>query len=148
MILAVIVIVIIAVAVGLVVSSSNNEESGGDGEPTTPPTTQTTSDWEYLRDQLLASSISPNRFSDPLSSQYMALDWLVHEDPAGLDIRETDRSTLFHRYILAVLFFSTNGYDWTEPRGFLSNSSVCDWTGITCDVTESITEIAIGTSIA
>lgn len=36
------------------------------------------------------------------------------------------------RSVLVSLFLSTNGNDWLNKTGWLSNSQVCDWYGVTC----------------
>lgn len=52
------------------------------------------------------------------SPQSAALDWLVEEDVAELCPEDTN---LVQRYVLAVLYYSTNGDDWIEcsaPEAF------------------------------
>ena len=88
-------------------------------------------------------------FSDLTSSHSMAVSWLL-EDDHSLDVEPVEVSDefiniLLRRYVLALLYFSTNGDQWNTKDGFLGNASVCDWWGITCDVTDSITIIDLST---
>ena len=77
-------------------------------------------DFEYMQDQLLEWNVSTRAsLSDPTSPQYEALDWLVHHDRARLNVRQTERSILMDRYAVAVLYYSTNGAQWTSQRGHL-----------------------------
>jgi len=76
----------------------------------------------------------------PSSPQGRALFWVAHEDEfelASLD------DLLLQRYAMAVLYFSTKGDNWAQcsasgdspcddRAAFLSNSSVCEWGGISC----------------
>ena len=57
----------------------------------------------------------------------------------------SDTSFIIERYIAALLYYSTNGHNWLssttssqssqENNGLfmMSNSSHCDWYGISCD---------------
>ena len=74
------------------------------------------------------------------SPQFKAADWIVNEDELALDLEAVN---LIQRYALAVLYFATSGYQWhttLNPKvigenatQFLSESSECDWIGISCD---------------
>ena len=105
---------------------------------------------DYLRNQSIVEDDSALFDEDVFSPQYQALDWLIHEDPVVVSngLRDINaRSALVDRYILAVLYFSTNGGQWKNNQLYLSGSSVCDWWGIGCDVTGSITRIVMCTYI-
>uniref|UniRef100_A0A7S1VCQ9 L domain-like protein n=1 Tax=Grammatophora oceanica TaxID=210454 RepID=A0A7S1VCQ9_9STRA len=74
--------------------------------------------------------------------QFKSLEWLLASDERFLC---PDDPTLYQRFSLAVLYFSTNGDNWTScgaassasycegDNRFLSKVSECDWFGITCD---------------
>jgi hypothetical protein len=86
-------------------------------------------------------------FSNTNSSQYQALDWLVNNDELKLC---SDDDTLTQRYILAVLYFETNGDEWfnctrlqDSTCAFLSAAGECRWGGIECDSTNSVARINI-----
>jgi hypothetical protein len=88
-----------------------------------------TSDIEFLQNR-----------TTPL--QYAALDWLANVDTWEVDIDSIQEPQVFvERYVLALLFFSTNGTLW-KNQNFLNSTSVCDWSGkdddgnskgVTCD---------------
>jgi hypothetical protein len=61
------------------------------------------------------------------SSQIEAIDWLANEDPAMLDFKTTPIRTILERYVVVTLYYSLNGPDWENQRGFLSEESVCNW---------------------
>jgi hypothetical protein len=82
---------------------------------------------------------------DESSSQYKALWWIVHEDPAQTmalmmqDEAQSLSNMIVECYVMAVLYFSTDGPNWLQQMNFLSNSSICDWddlyngiNGVTC----------------
>lgn len=59
-----------------------------------------------------------------------ATHWILSDDhtiPAN-----GTRDFLTHRYILALLYYSTNGGDW-KRKPFLTLDHHCTWYGITCD---------------
>ena len=66
----------------------------------------------------------------------------VMKDPNG---ENYSKSRAIQRFALATIYFSTNGDQWNTKDGFLGNASVCDWWGITCDVTDSITIVDLST---
>jgi hypothetical protein len=70
----------------------------------------------------------------------LALIWLVADDySSGM----TDMVTLTNRYVLALLFQTWTGANWTTNDGWLSSQPECTWYGITCDGT-AITGIELG----
>ena len=60
---------------------------------------------------------------DPNSPQSKALNWL--ESSANREISEAQR--LLQRYALATLYYSTNGDDWINNIGWLSEENECNW---------------------
>jgi len=92
---------------------------------------------------------------EPESPQAEAYEWLLDEQIVCPDEEED----VLQRYVMAVLYFSTNGDSWTnctraeasavnptlcpsDGTRFLSTSDVCFWFGVTCG-RSSITEISI-----
>jgi len=61
---------------------------------------------------------------DTDSPQYQAACWMIYDDPYHVTVAD---NSLVQRYILAVLFFSTNGWDWYWKLSFLSPVSECNW---------------------
>ena len=98
------------------------------------------------REQLMFARLSnitdPTVLSNPDSPQGQAYNWITQED--GLQLSPTD-PTLEQRYILASLYYSTNGDGWgvcfqgalenecrREYNPFLSANPECTWYGISC----------------
>eukprot|EP00592_Proboscia_alata_P012143 CAMPEP_0194393626 /NCGR_PEP_ID=MMETSP0174-20130528/123402_1 /TAXON_ID=216777 /ORGANISM="Proboscia alata, Strain PI-D3" /LENGTH=962 /DNA_ID=CAMNT_0039189331 /DNA_START=60 /DNA_END=2948 /DNA_ORIENTATION=- len=84
---------------------------------------------------------STSVFNDTSSPQFQALDIIAKTSEeiiplplSLLDIRlettETNRddiSKLVQLYVMSVLYYSTNGNDWSHDSGFFQNSNVCQW---------------------
>ncbi len=62
---------------------------------------------------------------------------LANGDPAMLDLNSTPTVILVQRYVLAVLYYATNGEAWVNTVRFLSAPLVCGWnngqTGALCN---------------
>ena len=66
---------------------------------------------------------SPEDLNRPTSPQSRALDWLIRVDEVA-----RGEADLTQRYVLATLFFGTNGDTWEINRDWLSpTKSVCEW---------------------
>jgi hypothetical protein len=92
---------------------------------------------------------------DPQSPQFQAMQWILNDDP--LQLLASDKPQILQRYVLATLYFSTNGDTrWdscgppsgTTPCGnvvqrFLSGAPGCMWLGVNCDVNQEIEGINI-----
>eukprot|EP00592_Proboscia_alata_P015579 CAMPEP_0194394034 /NCGR_PEP_ID=MMETSP0174-20130528/123631_1 /TAXON_ID=216777 /ORGANISM="Proboscia alata, Strain PI-D3" /LENGTH=852 /DNA_ID=CAMNT_0039189789 /DNA_START=100 /DNA_END=2654 /DNA_ORIENTATION=+ len=63
------------------------------------------------------------------SPQYLAMDWIVNHDEANMALKDEDK--IVQRYILAVLYYSTQGKNWNNQCNFLSEKDVCDWNEFT-----------------
>jgi hypothetical protein len=124
-------------------------------QPTrSPSASPTLSELEYLI-QLLSPISGRDALLDESSSQNRALHWLGFEDPN--DHRSTNPSVLEDRYILALLYFCTQGDSWEDPLDFLTNSSVCEWPpareddseyvkGVRCNNQGEVVRIRLGAS--
>lgn len=85
------------------------------------------------------STISaPSALADINSPQSKAAAWIA----TSQGICPSDANVL-QRYVLAVLYFATNGESWIDQLGFLSSANECEWTGIDCDSSGKVTSIAI-----
>jgi hypothetical protein len=139
----------------LVVRLTNKSESVYDEfAPTSPPT--------YVSDMELARAIfTPLSGNDALldesSPQYKALWWMVHEDPAKMmmtipDETQSSSSRIIELYVLALLYFSTDGPNRFEQGSFLGNTLICDWhvltgNGVVCNEEGSAVLLGIGTFV-
>jgi hypothetical protein len=121
----------------------------------------------------VSSAATPNFNS--ASPQDLALKWLIHNDVFVSCLDEESTSTIVQRYVLAVLYFSTSGGNWSDcsasetlteetcglkvstlysehaPNGgtkaWLSPVSECEWGGVICNQdTMQVDQIEIGKS--
>lgn len=118
---------IAALAVGIVLSQLLPPNSGESPPPDESPGEDPR--LTAFREQL-AVEFNDSTFDDKDSAQYRALEWLALEDAMQLDPNATAFPVLKERYVIALLYFSTNGPDWKHQYSFLSNSSVCSWNEI------------------
>ena len=85
--------------------------------------------------------------SDGTTAQGKAMEWLARDDPAALDFDTTGFNILAERYVLALLYFASNGLNWAQQYSFLSSNSVCEWNGdevgTFCDQNGNIVEIVL-----
>jgi hypothetical protein len=88
--------------------------------------------------ETIESSVGSDIFEEG-TSDYEALQWLAFKDPMKLPVTSTMEQVL-ERFVLANLYFSTNGPQWKPQYNFLSGKSVCQWNdggvndvGIYCD---------------
>jgi hypothetical protein len=73
-------------------------------------------------DAYIRTLSSPDAFRDDTSAQSRALNWLLN-----IDLTTGGQSEVTERYVLATLFYSTQGETWESSRDWLSAKSVCDW---------------------
>jgi hypothetical protein len=92
---------------------------------------------------LIGPTITSNieLFQDPKTPQYAALQWLADLDEWNMDI-DIDSPPIqvwVERYVLALLYHSTNGNSWSTEFNFLQSTSACEWSnleleeGVICD---------------
>jgi hypothetical protein len=67
------------------------------------------------------------------TAQFKALDWLANQDEARMDFEIVSTVELLERFVLALLFFPTDGDSWSNSAGFLGPTSVCNRTGVLCE---------------
>ena len=86
---------------------------------------------ETIEQILLENYISnPSTFNNTSSPQYQALNWMANEGGATTIIASNiEQATpyIIQRYILAVLYYITNGPKWRNQYDFLSNVTECEW---------------------
>jgi hypothetical protein len=108
-------------------------------DPTTSPTMlEVTTKFTQLVN--LIGAVTPDvNFEDRTTPQYVALDWLANVDTWEVDIDSVDPQVFVERYVLALLFLSTEGESWRKDYNFLAPTSVCDWSqsvkGVICNGT-------------
>jgi hypothetical protein len=117
--------------------------------PSTSPSSLPTVDrFAYLAQLIVPMS---NAAFDPTTVQYMAVDWLAHVDPAALALETTSFDIIRDRFVLAVIYFATNGEEWRLGFGgtpWMTALSVCAWEFVRCsDGTGVVVEIDSGKSL-
>jgi hypothetical protein len=131
-------VVVIAVAIGLGVGLSG-ESMGGSSDLFDSNSGGGANDrkfsYEALTDYLIANEIatSDTLFSS-VSPQAQAGRWLANDDERNLNLPSSDVSTKagYHfvtRFVLATLYYATDGDNWRIPFNFMSSEDVCAWRG-------------------
>jgi hypothetical protein len=64
--------------------------------------------------------------------QYLAVNWLANQDVANLAVPTLTINSVvgyryMFRYVLAVVYFSTEGYEWTGQLSFMTGRDICGW---------------------
>lgn len=74
--------------------------------------------------------------------QRQALEWLIYSD----ELFATNKDKIRQRFVLATLYFSTNGENWYNSTDYLTSKDECDW-GLsdynTCSIDGLITELKL-----
>lgn len=84
--------------------------------------------YNYIRVKL-RGIIQHQALKDPNSIQSRTLEWLADEDPRQLD---PDEFEILERYILALLFISTGGKQWSHKANWMSAAHICEWENVEC----------------
>jgi len=69
----------------------------------------------------------PALLNDPSSPQYRAYEWAVKLHPPTQQELDINPMRLIQRYVLAVLYYITNGSEWTDSTGWLDTHNECTW---------------------
>lgn len=95
--------------------------------PTSAPTMAPTFTESGIREFVETSLTAPTNLQDLQSPQSRALDWLIEQNELGSPLSDPD--ILTQRFVLAVLYYSTNGDGtWLSKRNWMDpNRSVCEW---------------------
>lgn len=134
-----VVLLVVILAIAIPVSRNNNAEpvpapspqgGGDDGAPPTPspvafaPTEAGTE--ERTRESIaeMLASISADggiALNTENSAQYLALDWIMTN--ANLHVYSEEK--LIQRYVMATLYYATNGPTWKDKWGWLTDADEC-----------------------
>ena len=126
-------------------SSLDTPSSSSDGIPTSSPTSTLDGLLNVLENRVI--SLSGDKVLLNVSSpQFQAYHWLLQQDTQILKLEHNDNSSsinlLMDRYVLAVVYFSTDGPNWASRSDFLTMLPVCNWT-IQGDNDSSLTVLGI-----
>ena len=81
--------------------------------------------------------------SETMSAQAKAKIWLKEQNQTEMELC-SPYSTL-QRYVLAILYYSTDGNHWMQRGKFLSDDNVCHWRGVFCDESDTVvTKLVLG----
>jgi hypothetical protein len=88
------------------------------------------------------------RLENERSPQYRALSWLRANPPTA---EELAFKPVAQKYVLAVLYFSTNGDRWLNSTGWFTNNNECEWfstatSGSYCDNLGRVTSIDLASN--
>lgn len=88
------------------------------------------------------STVSGMReLADFNSARYQAACWLVHDDLKKL---EANDSKLIQRYILSVIYLTSDGPNWEAHLGFMGGKDECDWEAVDCNENNLVNYIYLG----
>ena len=74
-----------------------------------------------------------------------AIEWM-RNDTWSPPYWVSDRLAFYlQRYVLATLWFETDGLNWFNEGNWMSPLSVCDWHRILCNATEHVVFVDLGT---
>ena len=112
---------------------------------------------------LQGAVVDSSILADLTTPQGLATEWILNQDAA---VACPDDPKFLQRWVLAVIYYSTNGDQWvqcsdnpaaTDDCGnllpflgatrFLSAGTECDWAGITCQTIDGglrVTQIELG----
>jgi hypothetical protein len=115
--------------------------------PTPPPTPSPTRDPTLTPTRAPTPPPTPEPTASPTSRCSMLEGILLDHNPLHVDAKnwlcdtdawvpppnDFDSDRLWNeRYAVAVLYYSTNGNGWDNDDSWLTSTSVCDWTQVTC----------------
>jgi Leucine-rich repeat (LRR) protein len=88
--------------------------------------------------------LSRDSLFDTSTDAFQALEWIAIVDSGQLNPLDMNAiSLIVERYVLALLYFATDGPNWFNQTDYLTGASVCDWKGIDCDL-EGVSSINLG----
>jgi hypothetical protein len=146
------VVIIVSIILGVVLSGNKKKNSassrGGGGGTMESPTAAPTLTEEEALQQLLNTVSGHELLVQESTPQHQAYLWVLELQQAQAD--DEDHWTpdqLLERYILAVLYWTTGGPEWTRAEGFLSDVvPVCEWENVLCGVDNTVVQLDLGTS--
>jgi len=115
-----------------VLSANSSSSSGIEPEDPSLSSSRMVSRLDEVHKFLSHRISEMGNLQDPTTPEYKASLWIADQDtrdlPVPTDPDHYDSSYEFvQRYILAVVYFSLDGANWTKKLDFLSEKSECDW---------------------
>ena len=124
-----VVTLVVAIVVGVVVGTRDGPNPLVSPMPSSAPSLSpslapTSIEFSELFEKIANASLDDGAaLSDPSSPQYKALRWLSNNSNVD-NYSDLER---IQRYVLAVIYFSTNGGSWQQKDGWLSDKDECSW---------------------
>jgi len=78
--------------------------------------------------------------SSPSSPRIKAQNWVINLDQMQLP---ASSETMVHRYILAVLYYSLGGEEWSASINDWLEGHMCQWSGVTCFMNREIVSLTM-----
>ena len=109
-------------------------------------------DRQGLDDALLQISVDDGRILDIETPQGKCRYWLTHNDRLQLKVDQVGSARIQQRYIMCLLYYATNGDQWTLSSSSSSSSFLdefsheCDWTGTFCDTEDRVAVLDLSES--
>ena len=119
-------IVLVVATLGIVLGLTLGRKSPPSPTPGTvaPSPSPTSESFSLLKALIESVSFDGGAaLSDPLSPQYKALTWLE----SNQNLEKYPEWKTIQRYALAVLYYSTDGENWTNRDGWLTDNDECTW---------------------
>lgn len=123
---------------------------GSSGDDNSRDSTASASARENALDNILVRVTRADVLSNPSTPQAMARKWLLYEDTLWIHPAQVvPGKRVIQRYILAVLYFATEGPTAWSKSNWL-NGSECStsvgniWTGVACNDDDEVLTIAFG----
>ncbi len=117
------VLIFMLAVVGIVAGATHSSRNA---DSTTSPPSDQTNLFQKLEPSIIRTEADRIPFEDPVSPQSLALEWLSTDSFSLSENRATVE--ILERYVLVVLYFSTNGPNWRlEGLTFKAEILACDW---------------------
>ena len=90
---------------------------------------------------LLSTVSGMATLADFNSVRYKAACWLVNDDPRAL---EANDPKLIQRYVLSVIYLTTDGPNWEAQLSFMGGKDECSWEAVGCNTQNVVNYIYLG----
>jgi len=93
--------------------------------------------------QVLATISDTSLLEAKHTDQFKAFMWMTRLDPFPVDMEITPHFVIIQKYIMALIYVSTNGKEWDDQYSFFTDAGVCDWKGLICNDQGEIVSIIL-----
>jgi len=126
-------VIVVALAVGLGVGLS--DRNGLRSSKIIDDSQERKATFAQVISYVTEQGVSDLEFETENSPQSKAALWLAEVDPLNVKVPEegidSDQGYQYmSRYVLALLYYATDGPNWQYKFNFMSGQDICQWTGI------------------